>query len=160
MDAGYIDAEGRVYVTARADDVINVAGHRLSTLALENIILGHPDVANACVVSVPDEIKFEVPLCLFVMKEGEAVLSEFIVAKELVTMIRESVGAVAAFKLAVAVRGLPMTRSGKICRKSISDLARNKLKKISATVVDPTVYQEIEDALKKLGFCKDKGHNY
>ncbi|VEN59489.1 unnamed protein product [Callosobruchus maculatus] len=157
MDAGYMDAEGRVYVTARADDVINVAGHRLSTLALENIILAHPDVANACVVSVPDEIKFEVPLCLFVMKE-EAVLSEFIVAKELVTMIRESVGAVAAFKLAIGVRGLPMTRSGKICRKSISDLARNKLKKISATVVDPSVYQEIEEALKKLGFCKDKGY--
>lgn len=71
MDAGYMDKDGLLYVTARADDVINVAGHRLSTLALENIVLSHPDVAMGCVISVPDEIKSEVPLCLFVMKEGK-----------------------------------------------------------------------------------------
>ncbi|CAH1156104.1 unnamed protein product [Phaedon cochleariae] len=153
MDAGYMDKDGLLYVTARADDVINVAGHRLSTLALENIILSHPDIAMACVVSVPDEIKNEVPLCLFVLKD-DAILSEFIVAKELVCMVRENMGPVAAFKLAISIRALPLTRSGKICRKSIADLARNKLKKISGTVVDPTVYKDIEEALKKLGFCK------
>lgn len=74
MDAGYLDKNGLVYVTARDDDVINVAGHRLSTLALENIILSHPDVAMACVISVPDEIKNEIPLCLFVKKEGRIFL--------------------------------------------------------------------------------------
>lgn len=152
MDAGYIDNDGLVYVTARADDIINVAGHRLSTLALENIILSHPDISMACVVSVPDEIKNEVPLCLFVMKE-DALLNEFLVAKELVSMIRDNIGAVASFKLAIAVSSLPLTRSGKICRKSIADLARNKLKKIPGTVVDPTIYTEIEEALRKQGFC-------
>lgn len=70
MDAGFLDENGLVYVTARADDIINVAGHRLSTLAIENIVLSHPDICNACVVSVPDKIKNEIPLCLFVMKEG------------------------------------------------------------------------------------------
>ncbi|KAJ8937959.1 hypothetical protein NQ314_011646 [Rhamnusium bicolor] len=153
MDAGYMDKNGLLYVTARADDIINVAGHRLSTLALENIILSHPDISMACVISVPDEIKNEVPLCLFVMKE-DAILNEFLISKELVTMIRENIGPVAAFRQAIAVRGLPLTRSGKICRKSIADLSRNKLKKISGTVVDPTIYNDIREALCKLGFCK------
>lgn len=71
MDAGYIDKEGLIYVTARDDDVINVAGHRLSTLAIENIILSHPDVGDACVVSVPDDIKNEIPFCFFVMKNSK-----------------------------------------------------------------------------------------
>ncbi|KAJ8981661.1 hypothetical protein NQ317_017281 [Molorchus minor] len=153
MDAGYLDKDGLLYVTARADDIINVAGHRLSTLALENIIHSHPDISTACVISVPDEIKNEVPLCLFVMKE-DALLNEFVIAKELVGMVREHIGAVASFRQAIAVRDLPITRSGKICRKSIADLARNKLKKISGTVVDPTVYADIEEALRKLGYCK------
>ncbi|CAG9859590.1 unnamed protein product [Phyllotreta striolata] len=152
MDAGYVDKDGLIYVTARADDVINVAGHRLSTLALENIVLSHPDVSMACVISVPDEIKSEVPMCLFVMKD-DSELSDYIVAKDLVNMVRDNMGPVAAFRMAAAVRGLPLTRSGKICRKSISDLARNKLKKISGTVVDPTVYKDIEEVLKKYGFC-------
>ncbi|XP_074032987.1 acyl-CoA synthetase short-chain family member 3, mitochondrial isoform X3 [Leptinotarsa decemlineata] len=154
MDAGYMDKDGLLYVTARADDVINVAGHRLSTLALENIVLSHPDVSMACVVSVPDEIKNEIPLCLFVMKE-DALLSDFMVSKELISLVRENVGPVAAFKIAISVRGLPLTRSGKICRKSIADLARNKMKKIPPTVVDISVYKDIEEALKKLGYCKN-----
>ncbi|KAG5895128.1 hypothetical protein JTB14_008563 [Gonioctena quinquepunctata] len=157
MDAGYKDKEGLLYVTARADDVINVAGHRLSTLALENVVLSHPDVAMACVISVPDEIKNEIPLCLFVMKE-DALLSDFMISKELVSMVREQVGPVAAFKIAISIRGLPLTRSGKICRKSIADLARNKLKKISATVVDPSVYEDIKMALKKLGYSEVTNH--
>ncbi|XP_060529116.1 acyl-CoA synthetase short-chain family member 3, mitochondrial [Cylas formicarius] len=152
MDAGCIDGDGQVHVTARADDVINVAGHRLSTLALENIILSHPDVSNACVVSVPDKIKSELPLCLFVTKE-DADLNDCMVAQELVAMVRENFGAVAAFKLAISVKQLPMTRSGKICRKSISDLARGKLMKIPGTVIDPTVFEEIKDVLVQLGYC-------
>ncbi|XP_056638520.1 acyl-CoA synthetase short-chain family member 3, mitochondrial isoform X1 [Diorhabda sublineata] len=154
MDAGYKDKDGLLYVTARADDVINVAGHRLSTLAIENIILSHPEVAMACVISVPDPIKNEVPLCLFIMKE-DSLLSEDTVSKELVYMVRENLGPVASFKLALAVSGLPVTRSGKICRKSMADLARNKLKKISATVVDPTVYKEIEEILRTHGYCRE-----
>ncbi|XP_050315471.1 acyl-CoA synthetase short-chain family member 3, mitochondrial-like [Anthonomus grandis grandis] len=152
MDAGYLDENGLLYVTARADDIINVAGHRLSTIAIENIILSHPDICNACVVSVPDKIKNEVPLGLFVMKE-DANLNEYLIAQELVIMVREYLGPVASFRLAIGVKALPTTRSGKICRKSIADLARNKLKKISSTVVDPTVYKEIEESLRKLGYC-------
>ncbi|XP_066158659.1 acyl-CoA synthetase short-chain family member 3, mitochondrial [Euwallacea fornicatus] len=152
MDAGYKDEDGLVYVTARADDIINVAGHRLSTLAIENIVLSHPDVCNACVVSVPDKIKNEVPLCMFVMKE-DAILNEYMIAQEIISMVREHMGAVASFRLAVGVKALPTTRSGKICRKSIADLARNKLKKIPSTVLDSSVYKEIEETLRKLGFC-------
>ncbi|CAH0554807.1 unnamed protein product [Brassicogethes aeneus] len=151
MDIGYIDDEGLIYITARSDDVINVAGHRLSTLALENVVLSHPNVANACVIGVPDPIKTEVPLCLYVRNELKR--DEYQITQELIAKVRNVIGPVACFKLCASVRALPMTRSGKICRKSIADLSRNKLKKISATVVDSTVYDDIEVILRKMGFC-------
>ncbi|EFA12019.1 Acetyl-coenzyme A synthetase-like Protein [Tribolium castaneum] len=152
MDAGYKDEYGYIYVTARDDDVINVAGHRISTSALEDVVLAHPDIADATVVGVPEHTKGEVPLCLYVIKRN-AKKSEVAISRDLLRMVRELVGPIAAFRMAVAVRGLPRTRSGKTCRKSISDLARNKEVRISGTVEDPTVYKDIKAALQKLGFA-------
>ncbi|XP_049825489.1 acyl-CoA synthetase short-chain family member 3, mitochondrial [Aethina tumida] len=153
MDAGYVDEYGYIYVTARDDDVINVAGHRISTAALENVVLAHPDIADATVVGVPEATKGEVPLCLFVIKKN-ARKNESTIARDLMRMIRELVGPIAAFKMAVSVPALPRTRSGKTCRKSISDLARDKQIKISPTVEDPTVYKDIKATLQKLGFAR------
>lgn len=153
MDAGYVDEYGYMYVTARDDDVINVAGHRLSTAALEDVIMGHPDVGDATVIGVPEPTKGEVPFCFFVLKPG-ARKNEAEVEKELVRMVRDLIGPIAAFKTAVAIRGLPRTRSGKIARKSISDLAKNKYVKISGTIEDPTIYKDIKLILQKHGFAR------
>lgn len=150
MDAGYVDEFGYVYVTARDDDVINVAGHRLSTAALEDVVLAHPDIADATVVGVPEPTKGDIPLCLFVTKRSKHLHKQFkirilikltfyvdvkkndaLIIRDLIGMVRELVGPIAAFKLAASVKGLPRTRSGKICRKSISDLARNKSVKVN-----------------------------
>ncbi|CAH0549867.1 unnamed protein product, partial [Brassicogethes aeneus] len=153
MDLGYVDENGLIYITARSDDVINVAGHRLSTLAMENVVLYHPNVSNACVVSVPDKIKGEVPFCLYVINKG-SLKSEYVISQELVDMVRSLIGPVASFRLCASIRGLPTTISGKICRKSISDLARNKLTKISPTVVDPLIYDDMKIILKRFGFAR------
>ncbi|XP_017781697.1 PREDICTED: acyl-CoA synthetase short-chain family member 3, mitochondrial isoform X2 [Nicrophorus vespilloides] len=171
MDAGYIDEFGYIYVTARDDDVINVAGHRLSTSAMEDIVLSHPDIVDATVVGVPEPTKGEIPLCLFVTKKN-AKKSEEIISKDLIQMVRDLIGPIASFRLAVMIRGLPRTRSGKTCRKSISDLARNKTVKvcitfflnasvlvfeafqISGTVEDPTVYKDIKITLQRLGYAR------
>lgn len=153
MDAGYVDEYGYMYVTARDDDVINVAGHRLSTAALEDVIMTHPDVGDATVIGVPEPTKGEVPFCFFVLK-SRARKNEEEVSKELVRMVRDLIGPIAAFKTAVAIRGLPRTRSGKIARKSISDLAKNKYVKISGTIEDPTIYKDIKIILQKHGFAR------
>ncbi|KAL3290350.1 hypothetical protein HHI36_023693 [Cryptolaemus montrouzieri] len=152
MDAGYIDEYGYIYVTARDDDVINVAGHRISTSALEDVVLAHPDISDASVVGVPEPTKGEVPLCLFVLKK-DALKTEAAVSLDILRMVRELVGPIAAFRLAAAVRGLPHTRSGKICRKSIADLARNKEIRIPGTVEDASVYKDIKETLQKLGYA-------
>ncbi|XP_015122722.1 acyl-CoA synthetase short-chain family member 3, mitochondrial isoform X2 [Diachasma alloeum] len=152
MDAGYIDEYGYVYVTARDDDVINVAGHRISTSALEDVALGHPDVVDAAVVGVPEHTKGEVPLCLYVMK-NEAMKNEKEISQELVSRVRQLIGPIASFKLAGAVKGLPRTRSGKIIRKSIADLARSRVIKMPSTIEDPTVYIDIKRVLQKLGYA-------
>ncbi|KAJ9596889.1 hypothetical protein L9F63_012145, partial [Diploptera punctata] len=153
MDAGFVDEHGYVYVMARDDDVINVAGHRLSTSALEDVVLSHPDVGDATVIGVPEPTKGEVPLCLFIMKR-DARKTEAEIVKELRRMVRELIGPIASFRIAAAVRGLPRTRSGKTARKSIADLARNKFVKISGTIEDPSVYQDIKVTLQKLGYAK------
>jgi len=152
MDAGYRDEFGYIYVTARDDDVINVAGHRLSTSALEDVVLSHPDVADAAVVGVPEPTKGEIPLCLFVMKNGCS-KSEHQLRQELVRQVRELIGPIAAFRVCAAVSALPRTRSGKTARKSVADLARNKQIKIPGTIEDPTVYQEITQVLRTLGYA-------
>ncbi|XP_015609410.1 acyl-CoA synthetase short-chain family member 3, mitochondrial isoform X2 [Cephus cinctus] len=153
MDAGYIDEFGYVYVTARDDDVINVAGHRLSTSALEDVVLGHPDVVDAAVVGVPEHTKGEIPLCLYVLKD-DATKNEQEITHEIVARVRELIGPIASFKIAGAVKALPRTRSGKTCRKSIANLARSKAVKIPSTIEDPRVYLEIKQVLQKLGYAK------
>uniref|UniRef100_A0A1B6IP53 acetate--CoA ligase n=2 Tax=Homalodisca TaxID=139475 RepID=A0A1B6IP53_9HEMI len=152
MDAGYRDEFGYIYVTARDDDVINVAGHRLSTAALEDVILSHKDVADAAVVGVPEPTKGEIPLCLFIVR-NDCTKSEDVLREELVRQVRELIGPIAAFRLSAAVSALPRTRSGKTARKSIADLARNKQIKIPGTIEDPTIYKEIKHVLQTLGYA-------
>lgn len=151
MDAGVRDEQGYVGVMSRDDDVINVAGHRLSTLALEEAMLEHPLVVDAAVVGVPDATKGEVPLGLFVTQGGSEVTEQQIV-KELVDVVRGVVGPVAAFRYSAQVRGLPRTRSGKTARKSIADLARDKTIKIPPTIEDPSIYLDVLAALRRCGF--------
>ncbi|KAJ8667401.1 hypothetical protein QAD02_009064 [Eretmocerus hayati] len=153
MDAGYIDEFGYVYVTARDDDVINVAGHRLSTSALEDVILGHPDIADGAVIGVPEYTKGEIPLCLYVKKDNTKKPDQEI-NKELVALVRELIGPIAAFKLATSVKALPRTRSGKICRKAIADMARSKHVKIPSTIDDASVFPDVKRGLQKLGYAK------
>lgn len=111
MDAGYRDENGYIYVTARDDDVINVAGHRISTSSIEDVVLRHPDVADAAVFGVPEPTKGQIPLCLYVTKDGVEKLTAKI-SVELITIIRDVIGPIAAFKLANRVQNLPRTRSG------------------------------------------------
>ncbi|XP_076669967.1 acyl-CoA synthetase short-chain family member 3, mitochondrial [Andrena cerasifolii] len=152
-DVGYKDECGYIYVMSRDDDVINVSGHRLSTAALEDIIMAHPDVVDTAVVGVPDSTKGEVPLCLYIMRP-EATKNEEEINEELVQRVRSLIGPIASFKTAAAVTALPRTRSGKIIRKSIATLARSKLVKISSTIEDASVYHEIKEVLQKLGYAK------
>ncbi|XP_013786699.2 acyl-CoA synthetase short-chain family member 3, mitochondrial-like [Limulus polyphemus] len=154
MDAGMIDEYGFISVLSREDDVINVAGHRLSTSALEEAIMSHPDVVECAVFGVPDALKGEVPLGLYVMKNGTKKTSTDI-TKELIALVRQLVGPVAAFRLAAPIKVLPKTRSGKIARKSISDMAKNKGIRIPTTIEDPSVYQNVKEVLNELGFALD-----
>lgn len=112
MDAGYKDENGYVFITARDDDIINVAGHRISTMALEDAVLRHPDVADAAVFGVPEPTKGEVPLCLYIMKDSTDKASTKI-GVELIKIIREVIGPIASFRLVAPVSALPRTRSGK-----------------------------------------------
>lgn len=111
MDAGYVDEVGYVFVTARDDDVINVAGHRISTSSLEDAVLRHPDIADAAVFGVPEPTKGQIPLCLYVTRDGVDKPTSKI-SVELIKIIRDVIGPIAAFKLVNRVKGLPRTRSG------------------------------------------------
>ncbi|EEB15004.1 luciferase, putative, partial [Pediculus humanus corporis] len=153
MDAGYVDEFGYVYVTARDDDVINVAGHRLSTAALENVIMSHSSVSDAAVIGVPEPTKGEIPFCFFTLKKGVTESPEKI-TEDLVDMVRDLIGPIAAFKLAAPIRALPRTRSGKIARKSMANLARNKFVKISGTIEDPTIYKDVKNILQNYGYAR------
>ncbi|KAF6205389.1 hypothetical protein GE061_019560 [Apolygus lucorum] len=153
-DVGYKDENGYLYVTDRDDDVINVAGHRLSTIALEDIVFSHTDVTDAVVIGVPEFTKGDVPLCFYVMRPG-CRKSEEEVSNELVKLSRQLIGPIAALKICICVSALPRTRSGKVAKKSIADLARDKPVKISPTIEDPTVYKEIKAALQKVGYATE-----
>jgi propionyl-CoA synthetase len=149
-DAGYRDEDGYLYIMSRIDDVINVAGHRLSTGAMEEVLAGHPDVAECAVFGVADEMKGEVPLGLVVLKAGVERAEEEIRA-ELIRRVREEIGPVAAFKLVTVVQRLPKTRSGKILRGTMKAIADGKDYKVPATIDDPAILDEIDAALKRLG---------
>ena len=145
-DAGYVDDDGYVYVMTRTDDIINVAGHRLSTGAIEEVLAGHPEVAECAVVGVADALKGQVPLGLIVLRAGSARAHADIVA-ELVHAVRERIGPIAAFKEALVVRRLPKTRSGKILRGTMRAIADGQPYKMPATIDDPEVLAEIEATL-------------
>ena len=146
-DAGYLDDDGYVYVMGRTDDIINVAGHRLSTGGMEEILASHPDVAECAVLGIKDTIKGEVPCGFLVLKAGvDRPVAE--VEKEVVALVREKLGPVAAFKLAIAVTRLPKTRSGKILRGTIKKIADGESWTMPATIEDPKSLDEIGAALK------------
>ncbi|SHJ47914.1 propionyl-CoA synthetase [Desulfatibacillum alkenivorans DSM 16219] len=151
-DAGYIDEDGYIYVMARTDDIINVAGHRLSTGAMEEVLADHPDVAECAVLGVEDPLKGQLPLGFLVLNAGVTRSNDEIV-KEVVEMIRERIGPVSAFKTATVVDRLPKTRSGKILRGVMRQIADNKSYRMPATIDDPSILKEIENALNTIGYA-------
>ena len=152
-DAGMMDQDGYLYIMARTDDVINVAGHRLSTGAMEEVLAGHPDVAECAVVGVSDPLKGQAPLGLLCLTNGVNRPHGEIVA-ECVKLVREQIGPVAAFKQALIVDRLPKTRSGKILRATVVKIADNQPFKLPATIDDPAILDEIKAALQTIGYAK------
>jgi propionyl-CoA synthetase len=154
-DAGFIDEEGYAYIMARPDDIINVAGHRLSTGAMEEILADHPDVAECAVLGVDDQLKGQVPVGFLVLNAGVS-RPEGEITAEVIQMVRQRIGPVASFKTATVVKRLPKTRSGKILRGTIQKIADNKAWKMPATIDDPAILDEIEAALNSIGLAKSR----
>jgi len=152
-DAGYKDEDGYVYVMSRIDDIINVAGHRLSTGAMEGVLSSHPDVAECAVIGAADQLKGELPLGLVVLKSGVD-RDPAVIRKELVNKVRDDIGPVAAFKTVVIVSRLPKTRSGKTLRGTMKSIADGKEFKVPATIDDPAILDEIAEALEAIGYAK------
>ncbi len=149
-DAGLIDEDGYLLVMARTDDIINVAGHRLSTGAMEEVLAEHPDVAECAVIGIADAMKGQVPLGLVVLNAG-AVREDGAVEREAVVLVRERIGPVAAFKTVVTIKRLPKTRSGKILRGTMQKIADKEEWKMPATIDDPAILDEIKAALNARG---------
>ena len=152
-DAGFIDADGYVYVMSRTDDIINVAGHRLSTGAMEEVLAEHPDVAECAVIGVADALKGQLPLGFLVLNSGVNRAHEEIV-EDVIAMVRERIGPVAAFKTATVVSALPKTRSGKILRGTMQKIADSEEHKVPATIDDPAALEEITRSLAAIGYAK------
>lgn len=151
-DAGYMDEDGYLFVMSRTDDIINVAGHRLSTGAMEEILASHPDVAECAVIGVADPLKGQLPLGFMVLKAGVDRSNDEIV-KEAVKMVRDKIGPVAAFKTAAVVKRLPKTRSGKILRATMVKIADSEEYKMPATIDDPAILDEIQESLRAVGYA-------
>ncbi|MCL7945768.1 propionyl-CoA synthetase [Marinobacter sp. ATCH36] len=147
-DGGYIDDEGYVFVMGRTDDVINVAGHRLSTGEMEEVVASHPAIAECCVVGAHDEMKGQIPIGLVLIKDG-ATIDHDELEDELVEMVREKIGAIACFKRALVVERLPKTRSGKILRRVIRQIANGEEYAVPSTIDDPAILEEISQQLKR-----------
>jgi propionyl-CoA synthetase len=152
-DAGMVDADGYVYVMARTDDIINTAGHRLSTGAMEEVLASHDDVAECAVIGVHDSMKGQVPLGFLVLKAGVDRPHDKIVG-EVVQLVRDRIGPVASFKTAAVVKRLPKTRSGKILRGTMQKIADGQEYPIPATIDDPAILGEIDEALQGVGYAK------
>ncbi len=150
-DGGYIDEDGYIYVMGRVDDIINIAGHRLSTGSMEEALAKHPDVAECAVLGVEDKLKGEVPIGFLVLKAGTERSHEDIIS-DVIGMVRNEVGPIASFKKAVVVDRLPKTRSGKILRGTIRHIADGKEYRMPSTIEDPEVLDEIKEAVKKIGY--------
>ncbi|MEE9333221.1 MAG: propionyl-CoA synthetase [Granulosicoccaceae bacterium] len=151
-DAGFINDDGYVFVMARTDDVINVAGHRLSTGAMEEVLAAHPDVAECAVMGVADELKGQLPVGLVILNDG-CTRSNADVENDLINDVRQKIGPVAAFKSVTVVKRLPKTRSGKILRGTMRSIADDSDWNMPATIEDPDVLQEIAEALNRLGYA-------
>ena len=151
-DGGFVDEDGYVFVMGRVDDVLNVAGHRLSTGGMEEVLAKHPDVAECAVVGAADDLKGQVPVGVIVLKSGVTRPQEEIIA-EIVQMVRKEIGAVASFKKAVVVKRLPKTRSGKILRGTMRKIADGEKVAVPSTIDDPAVLDEIKDSLKTIGYA-------
>jgi propionyl-CoA synthetase len=149
-DAGFVDTDGYVYVMARTDDIINVAGHRLSTGAMEEVLAGHPDIAECAVIGVADALKGQLPVGFVVLKAG-VTREASAIAQECVGRVREHIGPVAAFKTALVVPRLPKTRSGKILRGTMRKIADREEWRMPATIDDPASLDEIAAALQSAG---------
>lgn len=150
-DAGYVDGDGYGWIMSRIDDIINVAGHRLSTGAMEEVLAGHPDVAECAVIGAADTLKGQLPVGLVVLKAGVGRPQDEIL-RELVERVRSQIGAVACFKQAAIVARLPKTRSGKVLRATMRSLADGKPYTVPATIDDPKILDEVAGALKGLGY--------
>ena len=153
-DAGYIDEDGYLSIMSRTDDIINVAGHRLSTGAMEQVLASHPAVAECAVIGVNDALKGEIPLGLLVLKAGVTQAHEEIV-REVIQQVRNDIGPVASFKIAAVVERLPKTRSGKVLRGTMKKIADNEPYRQPATIDDPAILNEITAALQRLGYGTD-----
>jgi propionyl-CoA synthetase len=152
-DAGYKDEDGYLWIMSRIDDIINVAGHRLSTGGMEEVLASHPDVAECAVIGAADKLKGELPVGLVVLKAGAKREDDDVIA-ELVALVRQKIGPVAAFKKVVVVDRLPKTRSGKILRGTMKKIADSQEYKMPATIDDPAILDEITEALIRIGYAK------
>jgi len=152
-DGGYKDADGYLYIMGRVDDIINVAGHRLSTGGMEEVVARHPDVAECAVIGVEDQLKGQVPVGFVVLKAGVS-KREDDVQKEVVGMVRSEIGALACLTSDLVVKRLPKTRSGKILRATMRKIADGQKFQVPSTIEDPAVLGEIEEALKGIGYPK------
>jgi len=150
-DAGFIDTEGYLWIMGRTDDIINIAGHRLSTGAMEEVLASHPDVAECAVAGVYDPVKGEVPLGFVVLKAG-VTKNPDIIRTELIALVRQKIGPIASFKAAAVVNRLPKTRSGKILRGTIKKIADGVSYTVPATIDDPAILDEIAGILKGMGY--------
>ena len=152
-DAGHIDDDGYIWIMSRTDDIINVAGHRLSTGAIEEVLSEHKSVAECAVVGIADKLKGQLPIGLLTLKAGVSQDNEAI-SKECIQMVRNKIGPVAAFKIAIVVKRLPKTRSGKILRGTVRKIADKEEYKMPATIDDPAILSEIKEDLIKNNIIK------
>ena len=141
-----MDEDGYVFVTGRVDDVINVAGHRLSTAEMEEVVAAHKDVAECCVVGIDDDLKGQVPFAIAVLKSGSKADQDQL-EKDIVALVREKIGAVACLKNAMVVNRLPKTRSGKILRKLIRTMLDGKEYQIPSTIDDESIVRELQEMM-------------
>ena len=151
-DAGIIDEAGYLHVMSRTDDIINVAGHRLSTGGMEQVLASHPDVAECAVLGVADQLKGQIPLGFLVLKDGVNKPHAEIVA-DVIRMVRQEIGPVASFRQATVVKRLPKTRSGKILRGTMQSIADSQAYQMPATIDDPAILSEIAEALRGIGYA-------
>jgi propionyl-CoA synthetase len=152
-DAGHVDEDGYLWIMGRTDDIINVAGHRLSTGAIEEVLASHPDVAECAVIGAKDSLMGQIPVGLLVVN-AKAERDEESMVADVVSLVRERIGPVAAFKQACVVARLPKTRSGKILRGTIRKIADSEAYRTPPTIDDPDTLDEIREALEALGYAK------